>query len=110
MPEPLNPYEKVNLLERRGKKNRLIFQKIYYKDYTSTTWKPEPYKPPKFEKEAELQPLPKYYPPYLKASHNPQIPYREVTTKKEEVQPYEHVFPTYTTTTTTTTTTYSKYI
>ena len=92
-----------------GPIKRWIFQKIYYKDYTSTTWKPEPYKPPTFEKEADLQPLPKYYPPYLKATHKPDIPYREVTTKKESVQPYEHVFPTYTTTTTTTTTTYEKY-
>ena len=86
-----------------------IFQKLYYKDYTSTTWKPEPYKPPKFEEEPPPEPLPKYYPPYLKAPHNPVIPYREVTTKKEPVEPYKHVFPTYTTTTTTTTTTYVEY-
>merc|ERR1711874_156406 len=55
MPDPLKPYEK----------------KLYYKDYTSTTWKPEPYKEPKFEKIPDLPKLPKYYPPYYKAKHNP---------------------------------------
>merc|ERR1711936_50051 len=46
MPDPLKPYEK----------------KLYYKDYTSTTWKPEPYEEPKYEEEKKYE-EPKYEQP-----------------------------------------------
>ena len=82
MPEPLNPY----------------YKKLNPVKYTSTSWKPEPYKEYTTETEPPPQPLPNYYPKSYAAPHNPKIPYREVTTKKEYVQPYTHYFPKYTTT------------
>merc|ERR1719347_387328 len=89
MPEPLKPYDK----------------KVYYQDYTTKNVPTEPYYEPTYPPVPDIQPLPKYYPPYLKAKHNPIIPYREITTKGYPNVPYYHTFPKYTTTTTTTTTT-----
>ena len=82
MPVPLNPY----------------YKELKKHEYTSTSWKPEPYTEPAPEKEPEPQPLPNYYPKSYQAPHNPQIPYREVTTGKNPVEPYQHYFPKYTTT------------
>ena len=82
MPEPLNPY----------------YKKLNPVKYTSTSWKPQPYKEYTTETEPPPKPLPNYYPKNYAAPHNPQIPYREVTTKKEYVKPYTHYFPRYTTT------------
>jgi len=82
MPDPLNPF----------------YKKLKLHEYTSTSWKPEPYTPPPPEKEPPPEPLPNYYPKYYPAPHDPKIPYREVTTGKNPVEPYQHYFPKYTTT------------
>ena len=82
MPVPLNPF----------------YKELKQHEYTSTSWKPEPYTEPAPEKEPEPQPLPNYYPKSYPAPHNPKIPYREVTTGKNPVEPYQHYFPKYTTT------------
>ena len=42
--------------------------------------------------------LPEYYPKKYEATHPPEIPYRDLTTKQEPVVPYNHYFPKYTTT------------
>merc|ERR1711936_557237 len=82
MPPPLNPF----------------YKKLKPVEYTSTSWAPQPYKEYTTETEPPPKPLPNYYPKSYPAPHNPNIPYREVTTKKEDVKPYTHYFPKYTTT------------
>merc|ERR1712066_532405 len=83
--------------------------KKYYKPkaFTSTTYVYEPYKETTYAPEPTLGDLPKYYPKPYENEHNPNIPYREIEDKYEaKNQPYQHVFPKYTTTYYTS---YSKY-
>merc|ERR1719369_1088628 len=63
------------------------------------------FKEPTFAPIPTVPPLPKYYPGYQKATYNPVIPYRTITTPTVPIVPYNHYFPKYTTTTTTTNTT-----
>merc|ERR1711915_942148 len=83
MPTPLGPYNP------------------YYKQkpFTSTTFKYEDYVEKKYNPEPTLPGLPEYVSNKYDLKHNPQIPYRDIKPDGyDKLQPYQHVFPKYTTT------------
>lgn len=82
MPEPLDKYN------------------AYYKpkQFTSTTYKYEPYQEKEYRPPPTIGNLPEYVSYKYDAKHNPNIPYREVKQGGyDKLEPYQHVFPKYTT-------------